>query len=399
MAQNSLNQPAFTRSLRGYSVEEVDAYVDYASGRYSSLRQENTELKKKITALRTELENYKKSDDGETRTKENSALEEKLIIDNANKTAENIIKEAVDTASGIKNSNASFIKEQFRLSKEANSTIENLKKSLDNEFKKTIDALNELIKSSKTRLAEIEEKNESMDADAEADDGKTATLFFSTEEKQGSRDISQTENKTNFSETKAVSEINLTGKDVRLIEAIEETDDTIDVELNGESIKETEFILSDVHESEKICAEDGKGAHENIIDNKKDKIDDLCKDPFVSHDIDDLTWIDAEYIADSLKINSSKNSSPEKKEILGDEKKIEVVDTNDSKNDLEANVEIIKESEEKDSETQKTPAEIAAELDFYSDEKHRDGESFDPVDFMSQNVKSKTSFNIPYEKM
>ncbi len=50
-AQNKLKKAVFSSSIRGYSKEEVDAYIRYANERYRSVCAENNELKRKITKL------------------------------------------------------------------------------------------------------------------------------------------------------------------------------------------------------------------------------------------------------------------------------------------------------------------------------------------------------------
>lgn len=49
--QNTLKKPAFSRTIRGYSPEEVDRYIAYVNERYSAVCRESAELKRRLTRL------------------------------------------------------------------------------------------------------------------------------------------------------------------------------------------------------------------------------------------------------------------------------------------------------------------------------------------------------------
>ena len=48
-SENRNNLPSFSKAVRGYDTEEVDAYVAYANERYQALSRENADLKRKLT--------------------------------------------------------------------------------------------------------------------------------------------------------------------------------------------------------------------------------------------------------------------------------------------------------------------------------------------------------------
>ena len=48
-SDNRLNKPSFSKGVRGYDTEEVDAYVTYVNERFGALTRENAELKRKLT--------------------------------------------------------------------------------------------------------------------------------------------------------------------------------------------------------------------------------------------------------------------------------------------------------------------------------------------------------------
>ena len=49
--QNALKKPAFSKTVRGYSPEEVDRYIAYVNERYSAVCRESAELKRRLTRL------------------------------------------------------------------------------------------------------------------------------------------------------------------------------------------------------------------------------------------------------------------------------------------------------------------------------------------------------------
>lgn len=55
-AQNSLKKPKFTKSVRGYTVQEVDSYIEYVNERYSAVCRESAELKRKLTRFKLGLD-------------------------------------------------------------------------------------------------------------------------------------------------------------------------------------------------------------------------------------------------------------------------------------------------------------------------------------------------------
>lgn len=54
--QNTLKKPAFTKSVRGYTVQEVDRYIEYVNERYAAVCRDVAELKRKLTRLKLGLD-------------------------------------------------------------------------------------------------------------------------------------------------------------------------------------------------------------------------------------------------------------------------------------------------------------------------------------------------------
>lgn len=84
----------FKRSLRGYDVEEVDAFLDTVSTHYEKLLIDNKNLAEKIKSLIADIEVYKENEANLQKAiiKSQGIAEE--VIQNAKKRAEIIIKEA-----------------------------------------------------------------------------------------------------------------------------------------------------------------------------------------------------------------------------------------------------------------------------------------------------------------
>ncbi len=91
----------FGKSFRGYSVEEVDEFIERVAKDYESLMQENTELKDQIEHLKDKLQSYQKLEE----TMHNAILvaqeTAEEVKNNANHEAEMIRKEAEKDAQRI----------------------------------------------------------------------------------------------------------------------------------------------------------------------------------------------------------------------------------------------------------------------------------------------------------
>ncbi|MCX7834196.1 MAG: DivIVA domain-containing protein [Ignavibacteria bacterium] len=84
----------FKRSLRGYDIDEVDAFLDTVSTHYEKLLIDNKNLAEKIKSLIADIEVYKENEANlqQAIIKSQGIAEE--VIQNAKKRAEIIIKEA-----------------------------------------------------------------------------------------------------------------------------------------------------------------------------------------------------------------------------------------------------------------------------------------------------------------
>ncbi len=55
-----IHNKTFSRGLRGYSQEEVDAFLEELSGDYERIYREHREMEEEMDTIRTKLRNYEK---------------------------------------------------------------------------------------------------------------------------------------------------------------------------------------------------------------------------------------------------------------------------------------------------------------------------------------------------
>lgn len=95
----------FTKCFRGYDPDEVDEFLEQISEDYEKIYKENSTINEKIIILKEKLDHYVKVEDTIQNTlilaqnaaeqaKRSSQKEGEIIIQNANKTAQNILDKA-----------------------------------------------------------------------------------------------------------------------------------------------------------------------------------------------------------------------------------------------------------------------------------------------------------------
>jgi cell division initiation protein len=96
-----IKKQEFEKSMRGYNVDEVQAFLDKISSEMEELLNENETLKQEIAALKHQIEEFQKIEknlqDTLIKTQETSAE----VVDSAKKHSALIIKEAEIKASQI----------------------------------------------------------------------------------------------------------------------------------------------------------------------------------------------------------------------------------------------------------------------------------------------------------
>ena len=118
-----INNKEFKRGLRGYSVEEVDEFLDQVVENYEELYKENSRLKESLIRVNEKLEHYEKleatiqntlllAQNAADQAKESSEKQAELIIGNANETAQRILDKAHGDVISI-NDEYEKVKEEF----------------------------------------------------------------------------------------------------------------------------------------------------------------------------------------------------------------------------------------------------------------------------------------------
>ena len=118
-----INNKEFKRGLRGYSVEEVDEFLDQVVENYEELYKENSRLKESLSRVNEKLEHYVKleatiqntlllAQNAADQAKESSEKQAELIIGNANETAQRILDKAHGDVISI-NDEYEKVKEEF----------------------------------------------------------------------------------------------------------------------------------------------------------------------------------------------------------------------------------------------------------------------------------------------
>ena len=118
-----INNKEFKRGLRGYSVEEVDEFLDQVVENYEELYKENSRLKESLSRVNEKLEHYEKleatiqntlllAQNAADQAKESSEKQAELIIGNANETAQRILDKAHGDVISL-NDEYEKVKEEF----------------------------------------------------------------------------------------------------------------------------------------------------------------------------------------------------------------------------------------------------------------------------------------------
>ena len=118
-----INNKEFKKGIRGYSVEEVDEFLDEVVENYEEIYKENARLKESLSRINEKLEHYEKleatiqntlllAQNAAEQAKETSQKEADLIVNNANETAQKILDKAHNDVIGI-NDEYERVKEEF----------------------------------------------------------------------------------------------------------------------------------------------------------------------------------------------------------------------------------------------------------------------------------------------
>lgn len=203
-----IHNKTFSRGLRGYSQEEVDAFLEELSGDYERIYREHREMEEEMDTIRTKLRNYEKMEATMSSTlvmaqetaenvKKNALKEADLAVREARNSAHKILEEAEQAKAKLK---SDLLKAEADMSVYIEKVLANLKSAtlLVESAKNT--AMPAIVKE-----AEAEEKGEELPI--EVADDRSADLFAKEETPAAGEEKAETAEDEKPEETKETSDI------------------------------------------------------------------------------------------------------------------------------------------------------------------------------------------------
>ncbi|AOR23933.1 DivIVA domain-containing protein [Clostridium taeniosporum] len=113
----------FKKGLRGYSVEEVDEFLDEIVDNYEELYKENSNLKEKLTNMQEKIDHYSQiettiqntlvlAQNAAEQAKTTAQKEAELVLKNANETAQKVLDKSHNDVISI-NDEYEKVKQEF----------------------------------------------------------------------------------------------------------------------------------------------------------------------------------------------------------------------------------------------------------------------------------------------
>ena len=124
LAPSEIDNIRFSKTIKGYNVDEVDDFLDQLIADYEKLYRENAEFKDKIEKMDKDLEQYRQMEHTLQNTLVIAQTAASDIKTTAEKQAEQIIRDAQSEA---RRSVDELNKQEYEVTKK----IEDMKKSLD----------------------------------------------------------------------------------------------------------------------------------------------------------------------------------------------------------------------------------------------------------------------------
>lgn len=203
-----IHNKTFSRGLRGYSQEEVDAFLEELSGDYERIYREHREMEEEMDTIRTKLRNYEKMEATMSSTlvmaqetaenvKKNALKEAELAVREARNSAHKILEEAEQAKAKLK---SDLLKAEADMSVYIEKVLANLKSAtlLVESAKNT--AMPAIVKE-----AEAEEKGEELPI--EVADDRSADLFAKEETPVADEEKAETAEDEKPEETEETSDI------------------------------------------------------------------------------------------------------------------------------------------------------------------------------------------------
>ncbi|MBR6807283.1 MAG: DivIVA domain-containing protein [Clostridia bacterium] len=352
--QNVLKKPTFGKNVMGYSISEVDKYIAYVTERYNSVCAESSELKRRVLRLQLMLDEAsarlaeKEEEERVEKPLDRSALSAVFdVLDAEKKRTAEFYEELKATLNKI-----SEVKNEFDDDREweevLNSFIESVSdvsaESCEDEPSVPEAAVEDVEATDVSPVgdASVVEDFENFvmltDATEEADEADESEESDEAEEAEGDSVPAIPEDE-GYEEEPAPDEVAAEYETSASESEVSEEPTRDDAESDSSYEEETEMLLRLLHGTFGVEA-DRKPFDPDLGSEYEGEVGE-------GGEFDD--GFDTEFRDDELFDDASDEAFDEAPE--GEEPK----------------------------KREKTPAEIAAELDFYTDSVYRDGESFDPM--------------------
>lgn len=141
LTPKDIHEKDFSKSFKGYDMEEVDLFLDQIIEDYDKIIRENRELASRIEALNTQIETYRGMENSLMHTmvsahkaaddiSDKAKLEAESVIEKANDERERILSEANERAQQIVNDKQSDIIETEARIRELNDILEEFKSGI-----------------------------------------------------------------------------------------------------------------------------------------------------------------------------------------------------------------------------------------------------------------------------
>ncbi len=337
--QNVLKKPAFGKNVMGYSISEVDKYITYVTERYNSVCAESAELKRRVIRLQLMLD--------ETNAK--LAEAEKL-----NRVEKPLDKSALSEVFAVLDAEKKRTAELYEELKTMLNKISEEKPTAGEDYEWE-EVLNSFIESVPEDKAELPEE-ETYDIPEDVEDEETSTMGEETMLEDFESFVMAAD------DVEEAEESELSEEDVP--EANEAESEVIFAEAEAMPFSEDEY-----NAEEALPVSDGMSEEDEIMNSDTDSDASYEQETEML-----LKLLQGTFNVEAETRDFDPNLGAEYEGEVGDGDEFDDgfdVDNGDFDEEADADPEAKKK--------EKTPAEMAAELDFYTDSVYRDGESFDPM--------------------
>ncbi len=190
-----IHNKTFSRGLRGYSQEEVDAFLEELAGDYERIYREHREMEEEMDTIKTKLRNYEKMESTMSSTLVMAQETAENVKKNAQKEAELAVREAQSEAHKIISSaEAARMKLNSDLMKTEGDMNLYIEKILAN-LKSATGLIESAKNTPKPQIIKHPEENEAPQEEQplEVADDRSANLFVESEKAEPETDMESDE--------------------------------------------------------------------------------------------------------------------------------------------------------------------------------------------------------------